>query len=142
MAFDTDSGEEGAISGINVTPLVDVMLVLLVIFMVTAPILQHGVDVQLPRANAGPVQPGADALIVSVNDSGAVFVGDQPVSTEALGAMVTAALSAGGGEGGDRAVYVRGDGSARYGAVVEVIAILRRNGVRRLGLITEPGGQG
>ena len=135
MGGPDDYGEGGAVAGINVTPLVDVMLVLLVIFMVTAPIIQQGVDVQLPRA-AGYQLSGDDiGLVVSVTADGTTYLNDTPMDPTRLTATVTAILK----EKPHHVVYVRGDKGADYGRIVEVIASLKGAGVDKLGLITEPG---
>ncbi len=135
MAADADFGEGGAISGINVTPLVDVMLVLLVIFMVTAPMIQQGVNVELPAAAAGPVEPDPSALVVSVTAGGEVYLNDTAIAVDTLVTRLEAILE----EKPGQVVYVRGDDQASYGQVVAVIAAIKRGGVAKLGLITEPG---
>jgi biopolymer transport protein ExbD/biopolymer transport protein TolR len=111
---------------------VDVAFVLLIIFMITAPIMQGGVDVQLPRAEARPLQP-REGLIVSVDRTGRVFVDDNPLSYEdfraAFPAMVRRRQPSG--------VYLRADARASYGEVVRVLAVMRTAGVGDVGLIAE-----
>jgi biopolymer transport protein ExbD/biopolymer transport protein TolR len=117
---------------INVTSLVDVAFVLLIIFMITAPIMQGGVDVQLPRAEARPLQP-KEGLIVTVDRAGRVYVDDDPLSyTEfraAFGAMMRRRRPSG--------VYLRADERVNYGQVVRVLAVMRAAGVQDVGLVAE-----
>jgi biopolymer transport protein TolR len=131
-----EQGGDGAISGINVTPLVDVMLVLLVIFMVTAPIMTESVGVNLPRtAPAASVPVKSDrAVVVSVTADGSVFLNDDVVLEGELVPRVLALVT----EKPDSVVYVRGDESGTYGNVVEVVASLKEAGVSELGLLTRP----
>ncbi|MFI5042670.1 MAG: biopolymer transporter ExbD, partial [Acidimicrobiales bacterium] len=82
MAFDQGGGGSDSISQINVTPLVDVMLVLLIIFMVTAPILQQGVQIDLPKVAAGPLQGAEEQLVVNVGKTGQVFLNDTPMTLD------------------------------------------------------------
>lgn len=133
MAF--GSGESGqSISDINVTPLVDVMLVLLVIFMVTAPILQQGVAVNLPQATGDALPADEQQLVVSIDTQGRVFLNDEQYTTERLAAELTqlAAIDP------KRRLYVRADAGVPYGQVIETLAAVRQAGLSRVGLITEP----
>ncbi len=133
MAF-ASSSPERSISDINVTPLVDVMLVLLVIFMVTAPILQQGVQVNLPKVRAAPL-PGEDIqLVVNVDKNGGVLLNDARLTAPELEAKLRAILR----ERPDRQVFLRADQDARYGDVVRAIAAIKGAGVERLGMVTEP----
>lgn len=135
MAFDdSTSSSNDAIASINVTPLVDVMLVLLVIFMVTAPILQQGVSVSLPKVKAAPLLGEERQLVVTVNPQGQVFLNDTPVKLEELGGKLTAILRL----QPQKQVYLRADQNARYGEVMRVIAAVKSAGVERLGMVTEP----
>ncbi|NLF24557.1 MAG: protein TolR [Deltaproteobacteria bacterium] len=135
MAFDESSGEGGAISQINVTPLVDVMLVLLVIFMVTAPILQQGVDLELPKETIAPIEGEGEQLVVSINSEGSVFIGEgNEVEVEKIGDRLQAILST----RQDKRVFIRGDRRVSYGRVMAVMARVRRAGIDKVGLITEP----
>jgi biopolymer transport protein TolR len=124
----------GAISSINVTPLVDVMLVLLVIFMVTAPILQQGVSVNLPHAEAAPLTGEEDQLVVAVDRQSKTYLNDSQISLAELDTKLRAILR----ERPDRQVYLRADRDVRYGDVMEVIAAVKGAGVQRLGMVTEP----
>ena len=133
MAF--EQYDEGSISHINVTPFVDVMLVLLVIFMVTAPILQQGVNVELPAVEAGPlVSDTEEQLIVAIDGEGRVHLNDTPLALGALGEKLTAIVKL----RADRTVYLRADKDVAYGKVVAVMAAIRSAGIAKLGMVTEP----
>ncbi|HJY84416.1 MAG TPA: protein TolR [Candidatus Binatia bacterium] len=132
MAFEQESNE--SISQINITPFVDVMLVLLIIFMVTAPILQQGVNVDLPQVTVGPLTGKDEQLVVVVTRDGKVQLNDSPLKVEELQKKLIAILQA----RPDREVYLRADKNVPYGKVVEVMAAARNAGVKRLGMVTEP----
>jgi biopolymer transport protein TolR len=133
MAFDT-RGNGGTIAQINVTPLVDVMLVLLVIFMVTAPIIQQGVSVELPKTRAAPLSSAEEPLVVGVAANGAVYLNDNPIVLDALRSKLVAVER----ERPGRQVFLRADRKVPYGDVVRVIAAVKEAGVTRLGMVTEP----
>ena len=139
MAFSGQSepGGTGTISDINVTPLVDVMLVLLVIFMVTAPILQQGVAIDLPKVAAAPLAGEQEQLVVNVNKAGQVFLNDTPIAIDALTTKLAAIRAA----RPDRQVYVRADQSVPYGQVMKTMAAVRESGLTKIGLVTEPAGE-
>jgi biopolymer transport protein TolR len=135
MAMDASSQRDStAIAQINVTPLVDVMLVLLVIFMVTAPIIQQGVQVNLPQAKAGAIAGTEEMLIVTISKNGKVYLNDNPMSLPELGDKLRAIrkLQA------DKQVYLRADQDVRYGLVINTIAEIKQAGIERLGMVTRP----
>jgi biopolymer transport protein TolR len=132
MAFDQQREEN--ISQINITPLVDVMLVLLVIFMVTAPILQQGVNVDLPEVAAGPLTGKDEQLVVVVTREGKVQLNDSPLKVDELSQKLAAIVQL----RPDRTVYLRADKTVPYGKVIEVMAAVRSAGVTKLGMVTEP----
>jgi biopolymer transport protein TolR len=123
----------GALAEINVTPLVDVMLVLLIIFMVTAPMLQRSVDVRLPR-----VESGTDArdqhTVVSIDRRSRLYLNDRPVHIDLLRERLGEAL----GARRDRFVFLRADREVDYGRVMAVMNEIKRSGVDQVGLVTEP----
>ena len=125
-----------ALSEINVTPLVDVMLVLLIIFMISAPLLTAGVPLELPRTEAGAIQETEGPLAISIRADGAVFVQDRQTPFEALGPALAAAVA----DNPERAVFVRADGRAAYADVAKVMAALSVRGFTRVNLITDTGG--
>ena len=121
-------------SDINVTPLVDVMLVLLIIFMVTAPMMMQGVDVSLPEATAEPLESEKEHLIITVDMKNQVFINDFQVTVDGLGEKLEKIL-----EGrSDREVFLKADKDISYGTVVQVMAEVKGAGVEKLGMITEP----
>ncbi len=123
-------------SDINVTPMVDVMLVLLIIFMVVTPMLQHGVSVDLAKVNSPEQMPDADkedALLVSVTRDGQVYFGSDQISIDNLTNKVKDRLA----NKPDKRVYVKADMRARFGGVVQVVDAVRAAGVDDLGLLTE-----
>jgi biopolymer transport protein TolR len=129
-------GRRAALSEINVTPLVDVMLVLLIIFMISAPLLTVGVPLQLPKTEAGAIQDQAEPLTVSVRANGAVFLNETQVPFAAL----SPALRDMGAKGFSRSIYVRADGRAPYAIVAQVMASLSASGFSSINLITDTGG--
>jgi biopolymer transport protein TolR len=133
MAFETRSQESGAISQINVVPLVDVMLVLLVIFMVTAPILQQGVSVDLPQAKAGALTGEEQQLVVSVDKKGDVYLNDTTIQLAELEQKLRAVVQL----KPDKQVFLRADRTVPYGDVVAVMAAVHGAGVQSLGMVTE-----
>ena len=135
MAFGGDTGGgRRAMTDINVTPLVDVMLVLLIIFMVTAPLIQSGVKVDLPRASAQQMEHEEEKLVLTITRDRRVFLGD----TEIPPADLEAKLSTNARIQKDKELYLHADRSLPYGQVVEIMATARRAGVESLGMITEP----
>ena len=139
MAFDDMSGEGGTISQINVTPLVDVMLVLLIIFMVSAPMLSQGVELDLPKETISQVTGEGEQLVVSITKSGDVYVGsNNRVVMDQVGAKIKAIVD----QRKDKRVFIKADRSVPYGTVMAVMARIRRAGIFKVGLITEPSEQG
>lgn len=135
-------GREGrtVMSEINVTPFVDVMLVLLVIFMVTTPILYQGVDVNLPKTQSGPM-PSVDRekkVVITLDESGGIFIEKEQYSLNELRVEVRKLIAERGHDIGAEEVFLRADSSVPYGTVVEVMSEIRNAGVEKLGLITEP----
>lgn len=136
-AGEDESGGYAPLAEINVTPMVDVMLVLLVIFMVAAPLMTVGVPVQLPKTAAQKVAQPKTPLIVSIDGQGRVFVGQEELSPEAVGPRL-AALAA---ESPDQVVLVRGDKAIDYGRVMEVMGEVGRAGFAKVSLLANaPGG--
>jgi biopolymer transport protein TolR len=123
------------LADINVTPLVDVMLVLLIIFMVTAPMLHQGVSVALPKANASSLPKSAeDPIILSITTGGLYYINETPVTHGLLKDRLQAYLRS----RQDRTVYLKADKSLPYGTVVETMDLLNRMGIENLGMLTEP----
>jgi len=119
---------------INVTPFVDVMLVLLVIFMVTAPMMQQGVDVDLPETTSQPLTVKDEPLVLSVKKDGKYFIGSRELPAEDLKAKLEAIF-----EGRDsKELFLRADTAAEYGMVVKALAAAREAGAKSLGMVTEP----
>jgi biopolymer transport protein TolR len=119
---------------INVTPFVDVMLVLLIIFMVTAPLLTAGVPVDLPKTQAKPLTQDREPLSITVRKDGQIYLQNTPVSLDTLVVRLTAIAT----NGYDERVYVRGDAAVDYGRVMEVMATLQTAGFTHIGLVTGP----
>lgn len=135
MAMDAPENRGSAtISQINVTPLVDVMLVLLVIFMVTAPIIQQGVQVNLPQARSSAIPGTEEHLIVTVAKNGKVYLNDNAMSLPELGAKLRAIKKI----DSNKQVYLRADQEVRYGTVMQTIAEIKQAGIERLGMVTRP----
>jgi biopolymer transport protein TolR len=135
MAVDSSSQRDGTtISQINVTPLVDVMLVLLVIFMVTAPIIQQGVQVNLPQAKAGAIPGKEEQLVVTINRNGRIYLNDNPMTLSELGQKLRAIRQA----QQNKEVYLRADQDVRYGVVIKAIAEIKQAGIEKLGMVTRP----
>jgi len=125
-----------ALSEINVTPLVDVMLVLLIVFMISAPLLTAGVPLQLPRTEAAAIQDQTKPITVSVRAPGEVFVNSDEIPFAALGPTLRRLA----GPQRDRPVFVRADGRATYARVAQVMASLSASGFTAIDLITDTGG--
>jgi biopolymer transport protein TolR len=135
MAFGGgDSGGRRAMTDINVTPLVDVMLVLLIIFMVTAPLIQSGVKVDLPRASAQQMEHSEEKLVLTITRDRRVFLGNAEIPP----AQLEAKLASNARIQKEKELYLHADRSLPYGQVVEIMAVARRAGVESLGMITEP----
>lgn len=117
------------------TSLVDVMMVLLIIFMLAAPLLQTGVQVKLPTAKSVAIKE-AEAIVVTVAKDGAVFVNGAPTSLAAIGSLLTSLR-----ESGDERVFVRGDTDVPYGIVLAVIGEIKAAGITNVGMITERGSE-
>ena len=126
----------GALAEINVTPLVDVMLVLLIIFMISAPLLTVGVPVHLPKTEASAVNDQTQPLTITVRADGSIYIQEHPTPFEQFSTQLTALA----GDGFDKPIFVRADGKAPYEAVAQVMAALSSSGFTKINLITDTGG--
>ena len=129
-----DPGQRGQmVSQINVTPLVDVMLVLLVIFMVTAPIIQQGVEVSLPKVKAQALPGKEEQFVVSITRGSEIYLNDSKLSADEL----TDKLKAISQERPDRQVFIRADDQVPYGEVIRTMAAIKEAGIENVGMVTE-----
>jgi biopolymer transport protein TolR len=142
MAGNFSADSDGPIAAINVTPLVDVMLVLLVIFMVTAPMMQQGVEVDLPKATTAPLKGSTEQIVVSLDKTGTIFIGaGNKVELPELADKVKAIFANRPEE--ERKIYIKGDTSLGYGRIMEVMAALHAGGITQIGLVSaSPEGKG
>ena len=142
MASNFSSDTDGPIAAINVTPLVDVMLVLLVIFMVTAPMLQQGVEVDLPKATTSPLRGSSEQIVISLDKAGTIFIGaNNKVELSVLPEKIKAIFANKPPE--DHKVYIKGDAALGYGRIMEVMAALHAGGITQIGLVSAaPDGKG
>jgi biopolymer transport protein TolR len=131
---DGDHRDDTVLADINITPLVDVMLVLLIIFMITAPMLHQGIEVALPQADAEPLPMRVDdPLVLSVNRDGLVYIQDEPIHPSQLIERLQPLIEA----RGDDTVFLKGDRELAYGVVMEVLDILHDGGIQHVGMVTE-----
>lgn len=119
---------------INVTPLVDVMLVLLIVFMVAAPLLSVGVPIELPKTDAKSLPSQTEPITISVNQAGEIFIQEAEIALDDLATRLVAISN----NGYDERIYLRGDGQANYEAVMKVMARVNAAGFSNLGLVTDP----
>lgn len=137
MAFHLDAGDndDQSVADINVTPLVDVMLVLLIIFMITAPMLHQGVEVSLPQSVAADEIPMRvdDPLVITVRPDGLVYIRDEPVHSSVLVERLNGLLT----QRDDKQVFIKGDRNITYGQFIEVIGLLHEGGIHHVGLVAE-----
>ncbi len=136
MGMSTGGDPGGMMSEINVTPFVDVMLVLLIIFMVTAPMMTTGMKVELPRANAPalPTDPD-DQMVLSVTAEGKYYIGEHEFGFEELGPKLEAIAR----NNPDQDVFLKADGQVPYEKVAQLLAMCTNAGIARMGMVTQPG---
>jgi biopolymer transport protein TolR len=136
MGMSSGGGGDRQVMGeINVTPLVDVMLVLLIIFMVTAPLMNAGVDIDLPKAQAPPITMEEDQLILSIDKDKNYYIGKNPISGDEMPAKLAAIAQA----NPDQPVFLKADGTVPYSEVAYLLAAAKNAGIPRVGLVFEPG---
>lgn len=137
MGFDLRDGRSRnrMVSEINVTPLVDVMLVLLIIFMVATPMMIQGIDVQLPEVAAHPISSEPERVVVGITATGETYVNDTKVDMESLGLAVSLRNK---GLSENEGVILKADRKVEYGVVAQAMGTLRKSGIERIGMVTEP----
>ena len=137
MGMSSGGGRGGAMSDINVTPLVDVMLVLLIIFMVTAPLITQGVPVDLPQTRAEPMEGTEKKLVLTLTKDKQIFIGtneENPIPYDQLEEKLKANVKL----QQDRELYLHADRKLEYGFVVDIMALVKRAGAEKLGMVTDP----
>ena len=128
-------GKNRVVSDINVTPLVDVMLVLLIIFMITAPMMTQGVDVDLPETTAKPLKQKEKPIVVSINKKGEIYIDRIRGSRKILKQQL---MELAANNGTDRSIFLKADKTVQYGLVVAIMADIKEAGFNKLGMITQP----
>ncbi len=136
MKFQKTTDKGTSLSEINIIPLVDIMLVLLIIFMVTAPMLQEGIDVDLPEVSAGAVDINEKDLVMSIDHDGKIFLGDDNQNKFSL-VSIESRLKEVFASRPEKVLYLKADQNVRYGYVVEVMAACRRSGIEKIGMVTQ-----
>jgi biopolymer transport protein TolR len=139
MAFQVSRKGQNTMAEINVVPLVDIMLVLLVIFMVTAPFMNESIDVDLPQVNAASASTEKKDKIIVVNQQGDVFIEGEdktPYNLDTLGPALQQLFA--GEAQGEKTLFLRADKNVPYGTVVKIMALAKQVGIARIGMITEP----
>lgn len=134
MSFNIDGDDDEIISEINMTPLVDVMLVLLIIFIITVPVLTHSVKIDLPRASNQPNEVQNKPISISVNQQGQIFWDDKLIDSNTLAQQFNQIAQ----QQPQPEIHIRGDRKVEYEYVMQVMAQAQRSGVQKLGFITEP----
>ena len=134
MAFGTQDDADEVMNEINMTPLVDVMLVLLIIFIITVPVMKHAVNIDLPRATNQPQDTKPETIRLSVDGQGAYYWNEGKIEDGALGPLLQAAA----GQTPQPELHIRGDKAVRYERVAQAMAAAQQAGVRKIGFITEP----
>jgi len=129
-----NTGDRGAMSQINVTPLVDVMLVLLIIFMVTAPMMQQGVQVNLPKADTKALTPQEVTVVVSIERNGKLFINNTEIPVGELRSRLSGMFAT----RTKKEVFLKADKDVPYGEVIQAMAEIKGAGIERLGMVTEP----
>lgn len=137
MQMGRRNGRRGLVSEINVTPLVDVMLVLLIIFMVTAPMMTQGVDIDLPETTAKSLRQKEEPIVVTIDKKGTITL-DQVVVSQSLLKQQLSKLSP---EQKENPIFLRADKNVPYGKVVVVMADIKNSGFEKLGMITQPAAE-
>lgn len=135
MSFGTQDDSDEVMNEINMTPLVDVMLVLLIIFIITVPVMKHSVNIDLPRASNEVQKAKPETLRLSVDAQGGYFLNEVPVTDESLGLQLLAAAA----QKPQPDLHIRGDKAVRYERVAQAMASAQRAGLGKIGFITEPG---
>jgi biopolymer transport protein ExbD len=134
MAFGTQDAPDEVMNEINMTPLVDVMLVLLIIFIITVPVMKHAVNIELPRASSQPQDVKPETIRLSVDAQGRYFWNDEPVDDAALAARLATQAA----QSPQPELHIRGDRDVRYERVARVLAVTRQAGLRKIAFVTEP----
>jgi biopolymer transport protein TolR len=134
MAMSFGRNNKRFMSDINVTPLVDVMLVLLIIFMVAAPMMTQGVDVNLPKTTAKNIKSQDEPLMLTVNKKGDIFIENQSVTLDSLEVKIQKIFQ----NRREKEILLRADKDVSYGVVIDVIARVKKAGIDKLGMVTEP----
>ena len=134
MAIGTQQDSDDMMSEINMIPFIDVMLVLLIIFIITVPVIKHAVNIELPQASIEKVQDKPENIRLSVDADGVYFWNDQRVDDADFAARLTAAAA----KEPQPELHIRGDKAVRYERVAQAMAAAQRSGVRKIGFITEP----
>lgn len=134
MAFGTQDDTDEVMNEINMTPMVDIMLVLLIIFIITVPVMKHSVNIDLPRASSQAQDVKPQTLRLSVDADGSYFLNDEKIADESLAPRLKAAAA----QNPQPDLHIRGDKSVRYERVAQAMAAAQQAGLRKIGFITEP----